>query len=113
MGDRKEMDVMFDTENSIILGDYLDLLLNRTMEQEEEYGERPKDGVYIRCSCDREIQNTITKLGLYEYILYADYNQKITKETADKPKKYRFTAAASGCRIIMERGKWMKDPAIL
>lgn len=87
MGDRKEMDVMFDTENSIILGDYLDLLLNRTMEQEEEYGERPKDGVYIRCSCDREIQNTITKLGLYEYILYADYNQKITKETADKPKK--------------------------
>ncbi len=77
--------VMFDTENSIILGDYLDLLLNRTMDLEEAYGEKPENGVYIECSHKKPIQGAISKLVQYEHILYADSNKKIKHEQAGHP----------------------------
>lgn len=77
--------VMFDTENSIILGDYLDLLLNRTMDLEESYGGEPENGVYIQCSHEKPIQGTISKLVQYEHILYADSNKKISRTQAGHP----------------------------
>jgi len=69
--------VMFDTENSIILGDYLDLLLNRTMDSEEMHGESEAEGIYIRYVNDKPIQSTTSKLGKYEYIRYARSSQKL------------------------------------
>lgn len=77
--------VMFDTENSIILGDYLDLLLNRTMDLKEVYGEEPKNGGYIKCSHDKPVQGTISKLGQYEHILYADSNEKLSHGQNGRP----------------------------
>ncbi len=74
--------VMFDTENSIILGDYLDLLLNRTMDSEEIHGESEAEGIYIRYVNDKPIQSTISKLGKYEYIRYARSSQKLCQREA-------------------------------
>lgn len=54
--------VMFDTENSIILGDYLDLLLNRAMDPREAYGDNVTDGVYVKYT-NEETQNTTSRLG--------------------------------------------------
>lgn len=97
--------VMFDTENSIILGDYLDLLLNRTMDLEEAYGEKPENGVYIECSHKKPIQGAISKLVQYEHILYADSNKKIKHEQAGHP---IFIVEESVRHIIKERKRWMK-----
>ncbi len=69
--------VMFDTENSIILGDYLDLLLNRTMDPEEMYGESETEGVYIQYVNNKPIQSTVSKLGQYEYIRYSRSSQRL------------------------------------
>lgn len=76
--------VMFDTENSIILGDYLDLLLNRTKGPEETYGECDTEGVYIQYVNDKPIQSTTSKLGQYEYIRYARSSQKLCHSEAGK-----------------------------
>ena len=78
--------VMFDTENSIILCDYLDLLLNRTMDLKEAYGEVPKDGVYIKCQHEKSCQNQNSRLGQYEHILYADRCDRICEgKEMDEP----------------------------
>ena len=77
--------VMFDTENSIILGDYLDLLLNRTMDLEESCEEDPANGVYINCSHKKPIQGALSKLVQYEHILYADSNKMLCHEQTEKP----------------------------
>ena len=76
--------VMFDTENSIILGDYLDLLLNRTLDFRDADGNRPREGVYIECSHDNSIRSTISKLGQYEYISYANNSQILHNEKKEK-----------------------------
>ncbi len=77
--------VMFDTENSIILGDYLDLLLNRTMDSKDDYSGSGMEGVYVRYWNDRPIQNTLSKLGKYEYISYAKDNERLEKGQAEEP----------------------------
>lgn len=77
--------VMFDTENSIILGDYLDLLLNRTTDPEEAYGERVTEGVFAQYENDRLIQSMISKLGQYECISYARNSGVIPAGQAGKP----------------------------
>ncbi len=76
--------VMFDTENSIILGDYLDLLLNRTMDPEEVYGESETEGVYIRYVNDKPIQSTASKLGQYEYIKYSRSSRTLHQNESDE-----------------------------
>ncbi len=78
VNESNESVVMFDTENSIILCDYLDLLLNRTMDLEEAYGEKPTEGAYIKCKHEKLVQNPNSKLGQYEHILYADQCEKIS-----------------------------------
>lgn len=82
--DKREV-VMFDTENSIILGDYLDLLLNRTQDFRDADGKRPAEGVYIECSHDNSIRSTISKLGQYEYISYANNSWMLHNEKKEKP----------------------------
>ncbi len=77
--------VMFDTENSIILGDYLDLLLNRTMDSENIYGESETKGIYIKYVNDKPIQSTTSKLGKYEYIRYAKNSENLCKHKAGEP----------------------------
>lgn len=77
--------VMFDTENSIILGDYLDLLLNRTADPEEACGERVTEGVFAQYENDRLIQSMESKLGQYECILYSKGSKEIPAEQAEKP----------------------------
>ena len=76
--------VMFDTENSIILGDYLDLLLNRTVDSKEACGGSAAEGVYVRYQNDRPIQNTQSKLGKFEYISYAKKNERLERGQAGK-----------------------------
>jgi KaiC./DnaB-like helicase C terminal domain. len=76
--------VMFDTENSIILGDYLDLLLNRAMDPREAYGDNVTDGVYVKYT-NEETQNTTSRLGQYEYILYANKSEKLQKDQIVEP----------------------------
>lgn len=76
--------VMFDTENSIILGDYLDLLLNRAMDPREAYGDNVTDGVYVKYT-NEETQNTMSRLGQYEYILYANKSEKQQRDRVRKP----------------------------
>ena len=78
VNESNESVVMFDTENSIVLCDYLDLLLNRTMDLEEAYGEKPTEGAYIKCQHEKLVQNPNSKLGQYEHILYADQCEKIS-----------------------------------
>lgn len=77
--------VMFDTENSIILGDYLDLLLNRTTEPREAYGESVTEGVFAQYENDRRIQSMASKLGQYECILYAKNNRELSAGQSGKP----------------------------
>lgn len=77
--------VMFDTENSIILGDYLDLLLNRTAEPKEAYGEHVTEGVYAQYENHRRIQSMASKLGQYECILYAKDNREIPAGRVEEP----------------------------
>ncbi len=76
--------VKFDTENSIILGDYLDLLLNRTVDSKESCGGSAADGIYVRYWNDRPIQNTQSKLGKYEYISYAKDNERLEREQVEE-----------------------------
>ncbi len=75
--------VMFDTENSIILGDYLDLLLNRTLDAEEVYGDTPRGGVYYKYTHKNSIQSTVSKLGQYEYIRYAKKWERLEQPEGD------------------------------
>ncbi len=82
----KEKVVMFDTENSIILGDYLDLLLNRTMDSENIYGESEAKGICIKYINDKPIQSTTSKLGKYEYIRYAKSGRKLSQCEAETSK---------------------------
>lgn len=77
--------VMFDTENSIILGDYLDLLLNRITDPEEAYGERVKEGAFAQYKNKRLIQSMASKLGQYECISYAKQNEEISAGQTEKP----------------------------
>lgn len=76
--------VMFDTENSVILGDYLDLLLNRATDPREAYGDNVTDGVYVKY-INEETQNTTSRLGQYEYILYANESEKQQKDQQGEP----------------------------
>lgn len=79
--------VMFDTENSIILGDYLDLLLNRMPDSDlkDTYGELPEEGVYYKYSHNKSVQSPISKLGQYEHIFFAHDRQPSGREQAGKP----------------------------
>lgn len=82
--DKREV-VMFDTENSIILGDYLDLLLNRTLDFRDADGNRPREGVYIECTHSNPTRSTISKLGQYEYISYASDSRILCGGKKNKP----------------------------
>lgn len=63
VNESNESVVMFDTENSIVLCDYLDLLLNRTMDLEEAYGEKPTEGAYIKCQHEKLVKIQIPSLA--------------------------------------------------
>lgn len=82
---------MFDTDNSIILGDYLDLLLNRTADSDGSYQEPAANressakGVFAQYKNDRSIQGTSSKLVKYEYILYAKDNIELSAEQVTEP----------------------------